>query len=55
MKPVKEAVMRGAEVLLDCLKREGVDVIFGISGGAILPSAPVIARNEELLVLALSF
>ena len=29
--------MDGAEALLEALKREGVDVLFGISGGAILP------------------
>ncbi len=29
--------MRGAEVLLEALRREGVEVIFGIPGGATLP------------------
>jgi acetolactate synthase-1/2/3 large subunit len=27
----------GARVVLECLKREGVDVIFGLPGGAVLP------------------
>jgi acetolactate synthase-1/2/3 large subunit len=27
----------GARILLECLKREGVDVIFGLPGGAVLP------------------
>jgi acetolactate synthase I/II/III large subunit len=29
--------MSGARMLLECLKREGVDVIFGLPGGAVLP------------------
>ena len=40
--------MRGAEVLLDCLKREGVDVIFGISGGAILPIYDALGQQEDI-------
>jgi len=27
----------GARILLECLKREGVDIIFGLPGGAVLP------------------
>lgn len=40
--------MRGAEVLLDCLKREGVDVLFGISGGAILPIYDALGQQEDI-------
>jgi acetolactate synthase-1/2/3 large subunit len=29
--------MSGARVVLECLKREGVEVIFGLPGGAVLP------------------
>lgn len=29
--------MKGAEILLDALKREGVDTIFGYPGGAVIP------------------
>jgi acetolactate synthase I/II/III large subunit len=29
--------LSGARILLECLKREGVDVIFGLPGGAVLP------------------
>jgi acetolactate synthase-1/2/3 large subunit len=29
--------MTGAEAILECLKREGVDVVFGLPGGQILP------------------
>ncbi|HVF10217.1 MAG TPA: thiamine pyrophosphate-binding protein, partial [Abditibacteriaceae bacterium] len=40
--------MRGAEVLLECLRREGVDVIFGISGGAILPIYDALGQQEDI-------
>ena len=30
--------MNGAEILIECLKREGVEVIFGYPGGQILPT-----------------
>ena len=30
--------MKGAQILVECLKREGVDVVFGIPGGANLPT-----------------
>ncbi len=30
-------MMKGAEILVECLKREGVDVLFGYPGGANLP------------------
>jgi acetolactate synthase-1/2/3 large subunit len=29
--------MSGARMVLECLKREGVDTIFGLPGGAVLP------------------
>src|SRR6184192_2843329 len=29
--------MPGARIVLECLKREGVDIIFGLPGGAVLP------------------
>ena len=29
--------MPGARILLECLKRQGVDLIFGLPGGAVLP------------------
>ena len=29
--------MPGARIVLECLKREGVDLIFGLPGGAVLP------------------
>ena len=30
--------LTGAEILMECLLREGVDVMFGYPGGAILPA-----------------
>src|SRR5947208_11872801 len=29
--------MSGARIVLECLKREGVEVLFGLPGGAVLP------------------
>ncbi len=32
-----EKWLRGAEIVLECLKKEGVDTIFGYPGGAVIP------------------
>lgn len=40
--------MDGAEALLEGLKREGVDVLFGISGGAILPIYDALGKQEDI-------
>ena len=40
--------MNGAKVLLECLKREGVSVIFGISGGAVLPIYDALNQEKEI-------
>ncbi|HET7314104.1 biosynthetic-type acetolactate synthase large subunit [Salinisphaera sp.] len=46
--PLTGRVMAGAEVLVQVLADEGVDTIFGYSGGAILPTYDAIFRfNEE--------
>ncbi|HEX7788054.1 MAG TPA: thiamine pyrophosphate-binding protein, partial [Methylomirabilota bacterium] len=29
--------LSGAQIVLECIKREGVDLIFGLPGGAVLP------------------
>ncbi len=51
----------GAQVLLECLKREGVEVIFGYPGGAILPLVDelpnwgfrnILVRHEQAAVHA---
>jgi acetolactate synthase-1/2/3 large subunit len=30
-------MLRGAEIFLQCLRAEGVDLVFGYPGGAIMP------------------
>src|SRR5690606_33026983 len=35
--PRPMAKMTGAQILLECLQREGVDTIFGYPGGVVLP------------------
>src|ERR1700744_5387239 len=36
--PRKEEAMRAVDALMECLKAEGVDVVFGLPGGANLPT-----------------
>jgi acetolactate synthase-1/2/3 large subunit len=36
--PRKEVVMRAVDALVECLKAEGVDVVFGLPGGANIPT-----------------
>jgi len=43
--------MTGAQILVECLKREGVDVIFGYPGGAILPVFDALYDADINLVL----
>src|SRR5882672_136034 len=40
--------MSGARMVLECLKREGVDLIFGLPGGAVLPIYDVLYDFEGL-------
>ena len=40
--------MNGAEALLESLKREGVDVMFGISGGAVLPIYDALSKQDDI-------
>jgi acetolactate synthase-1/2/3 large subunit len=40
--------MDGAEALLESLKREGVDALFGISGGAILPIYDALGKQQDI-------
>ena len=40
--------MDGAEILLESMKREGVDVLFGISGGAILPIYDALGKQQDI-------
>ena len=43
--------MTGAEAVIESLKREGVDVIFGYPGGAVLPIYDVLYRSEMRHIL----
>src|SRR4028119_2285222 len=40
--------MNGAEILLESLKREGCDTLFGISGGAILPIYDALGQQQDI-------
>jgi len=37
-------LLSGSEIVMECLLREGVDVIFGYPGGAILPTYDAMTR-----------
>jgi acetolactate synthase I/II/III large subunit len=49
---LKMAKMTGAKALIESLKREKVDVMFGISGGALLPIHDVLCNSEMRHILA---
>ncbi|OGJ91075.1 MAG: acetolactate synthase, large subunit, biosynthetic type [Candidatus Raymondbacteria bacterium RifOxyA12_full_50_37] len=40
--------MTGAEILIDALKKEGVDVMFGYPGGVVIPIFDVLNRTREI-------
>ncbi|MBN1287025.1 MAG: biosynthetic-type acetolactate synthase large subunit [Anaerolineae bacterium] len=40
--------LKGSEIILECLMREGVDVMFGITGGAILPTFDAMTRYPQI-------
>ncbi|MDE0856728.1 MAG: thiamine pyrophosphate-binding protein, partial [Nevskia sp.] len=42
--PLAGTIMTGAEIIVQVLADEGVDVVFGYSGGAILPTYDAIFR-----------
>ena len=43
--------MKGAQILVECLQREGVDVAFGIPGGANLPTFDALYQSDIKVVL----
>jgi len=43
--------MRGAEIIVDALKREGVDVMFGYPGGAVIPIFDVLYDHKEIKLI----
>ena len=40
--------MSGARIVLECIKRAGVDVVFGLPGGAVLPIYDVLYDFQGL-------
>jgi acetolactate synthase-1/2/3 large subunit len=40
-------MMTGAQIILECLKRQGVDTIFGYPGGAVIPLYDALYKNKE--------
>ncbi len=40
--------MKGAEILIDVLKREGVNVIFGYPGGTVIPVFDALYKTEKI-------
>ena len=43
--------MTGAQILVDALKREGVDMIFGYPGGCVIPVFDALDREAEIRVV----
>jgi acetolactate synthase I/II/III large subunit len=41
-------LLTGAEIIMECLKREGVEIIFGYPGGAILPTYDAMTKYPEI-------
>lgn len=41
-------LLTGSEILMECLLREGVDVMFGYPGGAILPTYDAMTRYPQI-------
>jgi acetolactate synthase-1/2/3 large subunit len=41
-------MLTGAEIILECLVREGVDVMFGYPGGAILPTYDAMTKYPQI-------
>jgi acetolactate synthase I/II/III large subunit len=50
--PKAGQVMTGAEIIVQVLVDEGVDTIFGYSGGAILPTYDAVFRHNQEHVAA---
>ncbi len=44
--------LRGAEILLQCLQREGVDTVFGYPGGAVLPIYDALYKSDIRHILS---
>lgn len=46
--PDRGKVMNGAEILVDCLEREGVDVIFAYPGGCTMPIHQALTKTKKI-------
>ena len=44
---MKKNKLTGAEIIWECLIREGVDVVFGYPGGAILPTYDALSKYKD--------
>src|SRR5205085_10211817 len=42
-------ILTGAEIIWECLLREGVDIVYGYPGGAILPTYDALSKYEGKL------
>jgi acetolactate synthase-1/2/3 large subunit len=40
--------LTGAEIIWECLQKEGVDVVFGYPGGAILPTYDAMTKYPKI-------
>src|SRR5262249_5421966 len=49
--PVAQKVPTGAEKLIRCLEREGVEYVFGLSGGAAMPIFDALVDSKIKLIL----
>jgi acetolactate synthase-1/2/3 large subunit len=49
--PVAQKVPTGAEKLIQCLEREGVEYVFGLSGGAAMPIFDALVDSKIKLIL----
>lgn len=49
--PDRGEVMGGAEILVSCLEREGVDVIFAYPGGASMPLHQALTKSKKIRVI----
>ncbi len=47
-KPERENAMNGAEIFVECLEREGVDVIFAYPGGCTMPFHQALTKTKKI-------
>ena len=43
--------LTGAKIMIRCLEKEGVDYIFGLPGGAILPTFDALYDSKKLKIV----